>query len=143
MNKDFMVVHKSVLPDCLEQVIKAKNLIETNKLPVNEACRKCYISRSTFYKYKDKVFEMADSFSRKAILSVHLLNVPGALSEVLNEIYKYGVNIITINQDGMIKNIAYVTLMIDTGTLNDPVIDLLNSTKKLDKVKDITLTAFE
>ncbi len=86
---------------------------------------------------------MADSFSRKAILSVHLLNVPGALSEVLNEIYKYGVNIITINQDGMIKNIAYVTLMIDTGTLNAPVIDLLNSTKKLDKVKDITLTAFE
>ena len=43
----------------------------------------------------------------------------------------------------MIKNIAYVTLMIDTGTLNAPVIDLLNSTKKLDKVKDITLTAFE
>lgn len=143
MSKDFMVVHKSVLPDCLEQVIRAKNLIETERLPVNEACKKCYISRSTFYKYKDKVFEMTDSYSRKAILSVHLINVPGALSEVLNELNKQNINIITINQDGTIKNISYVTIMFDTTNLTAPIIDMVNSIRKLDKVKDTALTAFE
>ena len=62
---------------------------------------------------------------------------------MLNELNKQNINIITINQDGTIKNISYVTIMFDTTNLTAPIIDMVNSIRKLDKVKDTALTAFE
>ena len=53
MNSDYFVVHKSLLPQYLEKVIKARELLNSHEVEtITEAVRKVGISRNTYYKYK-------------------------------------------------------------------------------------------
>ena len=40
MKNDYLIVHKSVLPDSYEEVVMAKELIEIEKISVSDACKK-------------------------------------------------------------------------------------------------------
>ena len=49
MDYDFFIVSKSVLPDCFEKVIQARELLRSGKTrDVSEAARIAGISRSTY-----------------------------------------------------------------------------------------------
>ena len=143
MKKDFLIIHKDVLPPFLDKVVKTVRLIEEENKSVSDACKEQEISRSAFYKYKDKVFELKSDFGRKAILSFKVQNAMGVLSDIINNISKYKGNILTINQDMPIHNLAYVSVMIDAKDMTVSVYELISELKKIQKVKDVTLVAFE
>ena len=54
MLENYLIVHKSILPEYFETVLQAKHLLEEGKAKnVMQATKMVGISRSTFYKYKD------------------------------------------------------------------------------------------
>ena len=67
MLEHYLMVHKSILPEYYEKVLFARHLMESGKVrEVSQAVRQAGISRSTYYKYKDYIFEPSDmSGSRK------------------------------------------------------------------------------
>lgn len=140
---DFYIIHKDALPECFLSVLKAKDLVELNGKSISDVCKELDISRSTYYKYKDKVFEMVDESGRKAILSFKTAHEKGILSSILNEIAKYQGNVLTINQDLPIRDTAFITVMIDMRDLTLSIYDLIGKLKKIQTVKEVTLVAFE
>ena len=67
----------------------------------------------------------------------------GVLSDIINNISKYKGNILTINQDMPIHNLAYVSVMIDAKDMLVSIYELITELKKIQKVKDVNLVAFE
>ena len=66
---------------------------------VSQAVKQVGISRSTYYKYKDYIFEPSDlNSSRKAVFSMMLDHAPGVLSALLACISECGASVLTITQ---------------------------------------------
>lgn len=139
----FLLVDKTVLPPYYEQVVEAVKLVEQEGKNVSDVCKILGISRSTFYKYKDKVFELSEAYGRKAIISLRAENEKGVLSSILNTIASSQGNILTINQDMPIHNLAYITVTLDTKDLTVSIYDLISNLKKLPKIKEVSLLAVE
>ena len=139
----FLLVDKTVLPPYYEQVVEAVRLVEQEGKNISDVCKILNISRSTFYKYKGKVFELSSSFGRKAIISFRAENEKGVLSSILNTIASVQGNILTINQDMPIHNLAYITVTLDTRDLTVSIYELISNLKKLSKIKDVSLLAVE
>ena len=54
MAGNYLIVHKKILPDYLEKVIEARELLASHEAAtVTEAVKSVGISRNTFYKYKN------------------------------------------------------------------------------------------
>ena len=143
MQNEFLIVHKDVLPPYYMKVAEAVCLMEHETNSVSDVCKSLDISRSTFYKYKDKVFELPKDYGRKAILSFKVEHEKGVLSSMLNGIAEYGGNVLTINQDMPIHSFAYVTITIDTQDLTVSIYELMSKLKKIQKIKDVSLVAVE
>lgn len=130
MLDDYLIVHKSILPDYFEKVIRAKALLESGEeKDVSHAVKTVGISRSTYYKYKDYLLEpSAMSEGRLAVISVMLTHEPGVLSALLAKISEVGGSVVTIQQSMPIHSRAQVTLSIDVsnipGTLEELMTDL-------------------
>ena len=69
-SNEYFIVHKSVLPEYFEQVIKARELINDKNYSISDACKEQNISRSTYYKYKDYIFRPSKDSGNKAIFVV-------------------------------------------------------------------------
>ena len=54
-NNKICVIAYEVLPLAIKQVLEVKTLLATEETSVLKACKKIGISKSTYYKYKDKV----------------------------------------------------------------------------------------
>lgn len=145
MTKKYLIVDKSILPDYYEKVIEVKNLIRDGKFQnVSDAVKKVGISRSTYYKYKDFVFLPSDNnIGRKALISVMLEDEKGALSEVLNFFYSVEGNIITINQNIPINNVASVIISLDISDIKIDIEDILEQLKNVKYVVSTRLIALE
>ncbi|MGL4651905.1 ACT domain-containing protein [Cetobacterium sp.] len=145
MNGKFLVVDKSILPDYLEKVIAVRNLLEEGKSQnVSEAVKIVGISRSTYYKYKDFVFLPSDNaIGKKALISLMVSHQKGALSEILNFLSSVNCNIITINQNIPINNVASVVISFEIASATLPPEDIVQELKKIDCVKMSRLLAFE
>ena len=143
MKNDFLMIAKDALPPHFLIVAQAKREIEYEKKTVSEVCDKYGVSRSTYYKYKDKVFEPTEEYGRKAIFSFKTQNEPGVLSAVLNCISSFGCNVLTINQNMPIHSVAYFTVMVDAGGVNASLYEMLDEFKKIPRVREVSLTAFE
>lgn len=141
----YYIVNSDVLPEVFHNVIKAKRLLNTGKAAtVHEAVKMAGISRSTFYKYKDSVFSFSEGSRGKIItLSLNLSNIPGVLSGILNAIAKARGNILTINQNIPIHDMANVTISIDTREMCDGQEALLDSLSSLNGVQRIEIVAQE
>jgi len=51
--ENYLLIHKSILPDYYDKVIEARRMLESGEAKdVSQAVRLVGISRSTFYKYK-------------------------------------------------------------------------------------------
>ena len=92
MKSEYLIVHKSALPECYEKVVEARELLRRGAArEVSEAVKMVGISRSTFYKYKDLVFTPGESAScRRAIFSMLLSHERGVLGRVLNQPERHG-----------------------------------------------------
>lgn len=135
------IVEGSVLPDVFKKVIEAKKLLEADmKLSINAACEKVDISRSTYYKYKDSVFEFYESRKAKIVtFSLNLMHEPGVLSQILDTVAQSRANILTINQNIPVNGMALVTISIETMNMNKSVQELINSLTEIEKVKKIDI----
>lgn len=135
----YFVISSDILPEVLEKVIEARNLLQTGKVKrISEAVKEVGISRGTFYKYKDAVFSFnQDQSKRKAIVSMVLKNERGALSKVLSLISVKQVNILAINQTIPINGIHNISFTLDISELEisiEALISLLASMPMVDKV---------
>jgi chorismate mutase len=145
MPDNYLIIHKSVLPDYYEKVLEARRLLESGKIrEVSEAARAVGISRSTYYKYKDHVFEPAElSDGRKAVLELMLDHHPGVLSAVLSRLFGAGANILTITQSLPVLGKASVTLTIDVSGMSRGINALVSALESVAGVDSVRLLAVE
>jgi len=145
MLNDYLIVHKSVLPDFLDKVIETRKMLESGKVrDVSQAVKMTGISRSTYYKYRDMVFEPSSiTDSRKAVILVILSHIPGTLSSLLNCISSFGANVLTITQSLPVNETASVTLSLDISAMSVTVESLSASISELKGVQSIRLISLE
>ena len=143
MIKDFLIVHKDILPKNVLLVLDAVKLVSEEGISVSDACKKVDISRGTFYKYKDLVFIPSHDFGKKAIFTFMLENNKGVLSNLLNYIASSGGNILSINQEMPINGIAFVTITIDVIEVINEVNDFTSGALNLKGVRSAKLLAIE
>lgn len=142
MSDDYFVIHKKVLPDYFEKVIQIKELISIGE-SISDACKKIGLSRSTFYKYKDYVNRPSVKVGKRIILSLKLVDEPGALSNILNEVAARKANVLAINQEVPIHNIAFVTLTIAITEMEISAQSFVNELKSKKNVLEAMLIAVE
>ena len=145
MLENYLIVHKSILPDYFDSVLEAKHLLEEGKAKnVMQATKMAGISRSTFYKYKDYILEPVHiSDGRKAVISLLLSHETGILSHVLTVISEAGASILTITQSLPVHGKASVTITLDISAMPGPVSGLLSDIDSCTGVENTKLTAID
>ena len=129
---EFYVVKKKAVPDVLLKVVEAKRLLESGRIAtIQEAADAVNISRSSFYKYKDDIFQFHDNSQGTTFtITFQMDDEPGLLSDVLKDIAAFGANILTIHQSIPINGMASLSLSIqilkNTGSVSDIVSKLEN-----------------
>ena len=110
----YFVVRQKAVPEVLLKVVEAKKLLESEKvMTIQEAVDAVGISRSSFYKYKDDIFQFHDNTQGTTFtLTLQMDDEPGILSGVLKIIADYGANILTIHQSIPINGIASLSLSV-------------------------------
>lgn len=128
----FFVIEQSALPDIYEKVIRAKQLLAKKEAKdILEAAKMVNISRSVFYKYRDKVHLLSDtSIGRKASLNIILSHEAGTLSKVLDAFAEAKANILTIYQGVPIHQIATVQVTLDLSDSSSDIKTLIETISK-------------
>ena len=143
MNEEFILVHKKILPDYFEKVIKARQKIEGEDRSITEVCKELEISRSTYYKYKDYIAYTPKNITKRAIFAFKVEDTPGVLSSILSYIGKCKGNILTINQDMPIHDLAYITLMVNIEKIEIRLDTLLFNLRNIENVRSVEVLGYE
>lgn len=145
MLDQYLIIHKSILPEYYEKVIEARRLIETGKIKdVSQAVREVGISRSTYYKYKDFILEPTEiSGGRKAVLSMMLNHEQGILSALLQRICEARANVLTITQSLPIRDRASVTISLDVSEVDGSMEDFVTKLTEVPGVEQVRVLAVE
>ncbi|MDD3369716.1 MAG: ACT domain-containing protein [Lachnospiraceae bacterium] len=134
------VVRKRALPEALMKVVEAKLLLDSAKaLTVQEAVDKVGISRSSFYKYKDDIFQFHENAQGTTInLTFDMEDEPGLLSDVLKTIADFRANILTIHQSIPINGMASLNISVQvlptTGDVSK-MLDMMENKRGVHHVK--------
>lgn len=142
---EYYVVKKKALPEVLLSVVEAKRLLETKKVStIQEAADRVGISRSSFYKYKDDIFQFHDNSQGTTItITFQMDDEPGLLSDVLKIIAEHGANILTIHQSIPINGTASLSLSIQILETTQDVSAMLNMMEQQRGVHSVKLVAKE
>lgn len=138
----YFVVKQKAVPEVLLKVVEAKRLLESEKvMTIQEAVDKVGISRSSFYKYKDDIFQFHDNSQGTTLtLTFQMDDEPGLLSDALKIIADFGANILTIHQSIPINGIASLSLSVQvlptTGDISQ-MLEVMEQQKGLHYVKII------
>ena len=145
MLENYLIIHKSILPAYYEKVLQARRLMDSGKVrEVSQAVRQVGISRSTYYKYKDYIFEPTDiAGDRKAVLSMMLDHEPGVLSALLSRVSEVGASVLTIAQSPPVHGQASVTLSLAIGAMSISMTALMENIKNTAGVENLRLLAVE
>ena len=145
MLDQYLIIHKSILPEYYEKVIEARRLSETGKIKdVSQAVREVGISRSTYYKYKDFILEPTEiSGGRKAVLSMMLNHEQGILSALLQRICEARANVLTITQSLPIRDRAGVTISLDVSEVDGSMEDFVTALSEVPGVEQVRVLAVE
>ena len=143
MNEEFILVHKKILPNYFEKVIKARQKIEGEDRSITEVCKELEISRSTYYKYKDYIAYPPKNITKRAIFAFKVEDTPGVLSSILSYIGKCKGNILTINQDMPIHDLAYITLMVNIEKIEIRLDTLLFNLRNIENVRSVEVLGYE
>ncbi|MBQ1318384.1 MAG: ACT domain-containing protein [Solobacterium sp.] len=145
MAEKYLIVNKKILPDYLDKVIEARHLLMSCEvLTITEAVQRVGISRNTYYKYKDYVFQPEETDNqRRASLSMVLAHEAGALSAVLGSISRANASIITISQSTPVALRASVMMVLDITNLHGTIDTLIEVLKDLSQVHSVHLDALE
>ena len=141
----YYVLKEKAVPEVLLKVVEAKRLLDSGKTPsVQEATEEVGISRSSFYKYKDDIFPFHDNERGKPItMVIQLDDEPGLLSNVLQAIATFKINILTIHQSIPINGIASLTLSVDVFNKVNDVDDIVTAIERVDGIHYVKIIAKE
>lgn len=139
---EYYVVKKKALPEVLLSVVEAKRLLDTRKVTsVQDAVEIVGISRSSFYKYKDDIFQFHDnSLGTTLTITFQMDDEPGLLSDLLKIIAEHGANILTIHQSIPINGTASLSLsvqILETTLDVDSMINLMERQRGVHSVQII------
>lgn len=141
----YYIVDDSLLPEAFGKVIEARKMIDNGEVKnVSEAVKTVGISRASYYKYKDYVYEaQQSSWQRKAVISFLLDHKSGILSQVLNAISNRGANILTINQNIPINDSASVVISLDLRKIDGTIDELIKDINSINGTNKVNLVAIE
>ena len=145
MGNRYYVVKEEAVPEVLLKVVEAKKLLDTGKVhTVNEAADQVGISRSSFYKYKEDIFEFHEHSQGTTItLTFQMEDEPGLLSDVLKIIAEFGANILTIHQSIPINGVASLSLSMQVLPTTGNVSEMLETMEKHKGVRNVKILAKE
>lgn len=145
MGSRYYVVKEQAVPEVLLKVVQAKKLIDSGKaVSVNEAAEAVGISRSSFYKYKEDIFEFHDNAQETTItLTFQMEDEPGILSDVLKVIAEFGANILTIHQSIPINGVASLSLSVQVLETTRDISEMLETMGKHRGVRNVKILAQE
>lgn len=128
---NYLLVDMSVLPEVYVKVIEAKGYLQSGEAAnASQAAKMAGISRSAYYKYKDKIFEYSEQGDDVTTINAKLHDNAGVLSSVMNELYLAGANILAVNQSIPVNNIADVSITVSfaqSGHMTDEVLEKIKS----------------
>ena len=141
----YFVVRRKAIPEVLLKVVEAKRLLESEKvMTIQEAVDAVGISRSSFYKYKDDIFQFHDNAQGTTItLTFQMDDEPGLLSDVLKIIAEYGANILTIHQSIPINGIASLSLSVQVLKTTGDISKMLERMEAQKGVRHVKILARE
>ncbi|MHB0886798.1 MAG: ACT domain-containing protein [Bacillota bacterium] len=139
------VIKAGALTDSLRKTVEAKELLQQQKAAtVNEAVRRVGMSRSVFYKYRDSIFPFHEKSRGKTVtLGLVLVDKPGVLSVVLEQVARVGGNVLTINQDLPNDGTASVSLSIRTAKMRAGIEALVSKLAATRGVQEVRIQAQE
>lgn len=145
MLDNYLIIHKSILPEYYEKVVVARRLLEDGRVrEVSQAVKQVGISRSTYYKYKDFILEPSEmAGGQKAVLSLMLSHEPGVLSAVLSHISEQGGSVLTITQSLPIRGKASVTITLDISGMEGTLANLMEALAATPGAENPRLVAVE
>ncbi len=131
------------MPEVLLKVVEAKKLLDTGKVhTINEAADQVGISRSSFYKYKDDIFQFHDNAQGITItLTFQMKDEPGLLSDVLKVIAEFKANILTIHQSIPINGVASLSLSVQVLPTTGNVSEMLETMERHRGVRNVKILA--
>ena len=141
----FYVLTEQAVPEVLLKVVEAKKLVETGKEEsVQKAVEKVGLSRSSFYKYEDDIFEFHDTTQGTTInLAVSMDDQPGILSDVLKVIAQSGANILTIHQSIPVNGVASLSISIQVLSTDSDIYDILGKLENQRGIHHVKMIAKE
>lgn len=141
----YYVVRKKAVPEVLLKVVEAKRLVESEKAPtIQEAVDAVGISRSSFYKYKDDIFEFHENAKGTTVtLTFQMDDKPGILADVLKSVAQCGANILTIHQSIPIGGKASLTLSIQVLETTEDISGMLEQLERAPGVHHVKILSKE
>lgn len=134
--QNLYIIEHSALPDVLLKVLEVNESLDLGEFnSVSEATENFSLSRSAYYKYKDKIRPF-NQFAFEAILTFEcvLIDKSGILSNILTVFAKSGANILTINQNIPSNNQAVVIISARTENMNTSIEALIKRATNVDGV---------
>lgn len=145
MLDNYLIIHKSILPEYYSKVMEVRHLMESGKCrEISQAVKQVGISRSTYYKYKDFIYEPSDlSKGRKAVISVMLIHEPGILSAMLSVISQAGASVYAITQSPPIHETASVTVTLEISAMTGTMAELMDELSQISGLENPKILAVE
>lgn len=145
MGTRYFVVKEQAVPEVLLKVVEAKKLLDSGRVTtVHEAADQVGISRSSFYKYKDDIFQFHENSQGTTItLTFQMDDEPGLLSDVLKIIAQFGANILTIHQSIPINGVASLSLSVQVLPTTGNVSEMLETMEQQKGVRSVKILAKE
>ncbi|MCI8923096.1 MAG: ACT domain-containing protein [Lachnospiraceae bacterium] len=145
MGSKYYVVKEQAVPEVLLKVVEAKKLLDKGRVStINEAADRVGISRSSFYKYKDDIFQFHDNAQGTTItLTFQMEDEPGLLSDVLKTVAEFGANILTIHQSIPINGVASLSLSVQVLPTTGDVSEMLAAMEGQKGVRSVKILAKE
>lgn len=132
-------MNSEILPEVYRKVLLAKSYLATGKASsASQAAKLAGISRSAYYKYKDAIYEYRQAEVGETVtLFANLIDNPGVLSNVMSSLYQAGANILSVNQNIPVNNVASVSITIRVNEMQNDLDSLLSQVRELSGVKSV------
>lgn len=135
----YYLVNSAILPEVYSKVIEAKGYIASGEAgSASHAAKMAGISRSAYYKYKDAIFEYnGDDSGDTATISAKLRDNAGVLSAMMNELYKAGANVLSVNQSVPVNSVADVSVTVRITEMTVSIDELLENIKNISGINSV------
>ena len=142
-SKLYLVTEKA-LPKVLNSVLYAKSLIDNGNLTISDATKKAGISRTTYYKYANEIYNFNENV-KSGIIRLEILNIDriGVLSKITNKISSNNFNIIEILQNHPVNDMTKINISVIKTNSKCDLSKLVNEIKKIQYIKEVYIKSVD